>query len=188
MKRLLSLLIVGLAILGYERSEPEETVAQASTKANKKSEDAPMAKESAWTWGYFFAAEDKASVKGLSGERKQSLTLYRVDRIASVLAASQARNAPGSKIVRVETASKLPSTDDVKAFSLLFHGLPQHLQYTSQAQRDKLLSRAEFPASKDTIAVVIPIRKSAEWWLCRMTSSIFIFRRWKARSAMPQSV
>jgi chlorite dismutase len=34
----------------------------------------------------------------------------------------------------------------------------------SRAQRDKLSSRPEFPASKDTIAVVIPIRKSAAWW------------------------
>jgi hypothetical protein len=164
MKRLLTLPIVAIAILGCELMEPEKSVADAGTKTSKKSEDVPVVKESAWTWGYFFAAGDKASVKRLSGERQQSLALYRVDKTVPVRGKPSVAIAPGSKIVRVETAARLPATDDAKTVSLLFQGLPQHLQYTSQAQRDKLRSRAEFPASKDTIAVVILIRKSAEWW------------------------
>src|SRR5207302_1738674 len=52
------------------------------------------------------------------------------------------------------------------ARALLFHGVPQHLQYTSGPQRDDLnrRARAELPPSKDTRAVLIPIRKSAAWW------------------------
>ena len=47
---------------------------------------------------------------------------------------------------------------------LLLQGVPQHLEYMTRAQRDKLASRPEFAPSKDTVAVVIPIRKSAAWW------------------------
>jgi len=63
-------------------------------RPQQKLEDAPVAKESAWTWGYFFEAPDKAAVKSLFGER----------------------------------------------------------------------SRSELPPGKDTVVVVIPIRKSAAWW------------------------
>ena len=43
--------------------------------------------------------------------------------------------------------------------------MPQYLEYTSGAQRDGLKkSRGELPASKDTVAVVVPIRKTAAWW------------------------
>jgi hypothetical protein len=172
-KRLISLLVLGLVILGCDRSgEPEKEPAAVVAKedaietGDKTKKGAAMAKESVWTWGYFFAAEDKASVQGLAGDRKQSLTLYRVDRIVAIKGKPGVDLAPGSKMVRVETASKLPAISDAKSPSLLFHGVPQHLQYTSQAQRDDLnrRSRAEIPASKDTVAVVIPIRKAAAWW------------------------
>jgi hypothetical protein len=132
----------------------------------KKQENAPVAKESAWTWGYFFAAPDKASVQGLAGKRKQSLSLYNVESIVPIRGKPGVDIKPGSTIVRVETASRLPAIADAKMPKLLFHGVPQHLEYTSRAQRDDLnkRSRAELPPSKDTVAVVIPIRKSAAWW------------------------
>jgi Chlorite dismutase len=176
MKPLMALLILSFAVLGcdlFGEREKEivainakEVAKESGAKTKKKPEDVTMTKESAWTWGYFFAAEDKASVQGLAGGRQQSLTLYRVDKIVSIRGKPAVNIAPGSKIVRVETASRLPSTGAGKTPSLLFHGVPQHLQYTSQAQRDDLnrRARAEIPPSKDTVAVVIPIRKSAAWW------------------------
>lgn len=51
----------------------------------------------AWTWGNFFAAPDKASVEGLSGGRKQSLTPYRVDKIVAIRGEASLSIKPGSK-------------------------------------------------------------------------------------------
>jgi chlorite dismutase len=123
-----------------------------------------MVKDSAWTWAYFFAAPDKASVKKLFGARKQSVTLYRIDKVVAIRGDAPASIKPDSRLVRVEVAARLTATTDAKAPTLLLQGVPQHLEYMSRAQRDKLSSRPEFAASKDTIAVVIPIRKSAAWW------------------------
>jgi hypothetical protein len=125
-----------------------------------------MVKESAWTWAYFFAAPDQASVKKLFGERKQSLSLYKVEKVVAIRGRLGVDVKPGSTIVRVETAAKLAAAAEVKMPTLLLHGVPQHLQYTSKEQRDDLAksSRVELPPSKDTVAVIIPIRKSAAWW------------------------
>jgi len=159
------LLIVALATLGCNGvAEPAKEDADNDARQPAKKAEGPMVKDSAWTWGYFFAAPDKASVEGLSGGRKQSLTLYRVDKLVAVSGDAGVRIKPGATLVRVETAAKLPPTNDAKAPTLLFQGVPQHLEYMTRAQRDKLSSRAEFPPSKDTVAVVIPIRKSAAWW------------------------
>src|SRR5262245_56543327 len=58
--------------------------AGATVTGQEKTGDAPMAKDSAWTWGYFFAESDSAKVKALFGERKHVVTIYRVDRVAAV--------------------------------------------------------------------------------------------------------
>jgi hypothetical protein len=48
----------------------------------------------------------------------------------------------------------------------VFRGVTQHLQYTTDLQRNELdrQSRSELSPSENTIAVLIPIRKSGEWW------------------------
>lgn len=144
----------------------KETGGGTADHPKKEAGDKPMATESAWTWGYFFATGDKTSVEGLAGGRGQSLTVYRVDKVVSVRGKSGVNIAPGATMVRVETASKLPAPAGEKGPSLLFHGVPQHLQYTSGEQRADLnkRSRSELPPGKDTVAVVIPVRKSAAWW------------------------
>jgi hypothetical protein len=126
----------------------------------------PRVLESAWTWGYFFAAEDKAAVLALFGDRPQSLNRYRVDRIVAVRGKTGVSLKPGSTLIRLESPTRLSTARDAKSPTLLFQGLPQHLQYTTGAERADLnkRSRAELPAGKDTVAVVIPIRKSAAWW------------------------
>jgi hypothetical protein len=149
-------------------SEGSSSVAVAAGRALTlvQAEGTRMTKGSAWTWGYFFAAADKASVQKLFGERKQALTLYRVDKVVAVRGKPGVSVSPGSIVVRVETAARLAPLADAKVPGLLFQGVPQHLQYTSKAQRDDLNRRArpELPPSKDTVAVVIPIRKTAAWW------------------------
>jgi hypothetical protein len=131
----------------------------------KKPEDKRMVEESLWTWGYFFKAPDKASIKGFSGEAKQSLTVYRVDKVVAVQGKPGVEMDPGSTLVRVETTAKLTPFQG-KSPTLLFRGLPEHLQYTTGEQRADLnkRSRAELPPGKDTVAVIIPIRKTAAWW------------------------
>jgi hypothetical protein len=143
----------------------EEASSQDGQKPAKRAESGePMVKDSAWTWAYFLEASDKASVEKLFGSRKQSLTLYLVDKIEAIRGDAGLSIKPGATLVRVETAARLAAPGDAKAPTLLLQGVPQHLEYMSKAQRDKLSSRPEFPASKDTVAVVIPIRKSAAWW------------------------
>jgi Chlorite dismutase len=144
----------------------EKEKARESGEGKKKPDTGPMAKESAWPWGYFFLAADKASVEGLAGKRKQSLTVYRVDKVVAVRGEPGVKLDPGATLVRVETASKLPLLQETKTAALLFQGVPQHLQYTTGAQRADLnkRSRSELLPGKDTVVVVIPIRKSAAWW------------------------
>ena len=152
-KRFISILILAVGLLGCGSPVGDEP---------KKVEDAiPTA--SAWTWGYFFAAADKASVESLAVKHKSTLNRYRVDKVVSIKGQPGVDVKAGSNIVRMETAARLP---EGKWATLLLHGLPQHLQYTSMEQRDDLNRRArpELPPGKDTVAVVIPIRKTAAWW------------------------
>jgi hypothetical protein len=125
-----------------------------------------VVEESAWTWGYFFAPADKAAVRALFGERKQYLTSYRVDKIAPVRGKAGVSLEPGAILIRVETPTRLAASADAKKAGLLFFGLPQHLQYTTSQEKTDLgkRSRAELLAGKATVAVIIPIRKSAAWW------------------------
>jgi hypothetical protein len=155
--------MIALPVLERNNSAEQAEKQDVQKPVQQREGGATMAKDSPWTWGYFFAAPDKASVEGLSGGRKQSLTLYRVDKIVPIRDEASVNIRPGSTLVRVETAAKLPATGN-KGAELLLHGVPQHLQYMTRAQRDKLSSRPEFPPSQDTVAVVIPIRKSAAWW------------------------
>ncbi len=129
--RALSLLMITLAMLGCDSSAEQAEKQDAEKPAKQPEGGAPMAKDSAWTWGYFFAAPDKASVEEQSGGRKQSVTLYRVDKIVAIRGEAGVSIKPGSTLVRVETAAKLPVTGG-KSAELLLQGVPQHLEYMSR--------------------------------------------------------
>jgi hypothetical protein len=123
---------------------------------------AAVVKPSAFTWGYFYAPAERASVAGLAGGRKESLTVYRVEKVVSVTGKAGVDLKKGATLIRLETPSKLP--DGAKP-PLLFRGVPRHLEYTTAKQKEELKgSRPELPAGKDTAAVIIPIRKNAAWW------------------------
>ena len=66
--------------------------------------------------------------------------------------------ADGSHMARVETETPFEAKGALR-------GVVEHLQYTTAEQRTDLTarSRTEVHAS-GTTAVLIPIRKSAEWW------------------------
>ncbi|OAI47969.1 hypothetical protein AYO44_08240 [Planctomycetaceae bacterium SCGC AG-212-F19] len=140
------------------------TLLRARAAEPDKPKGAPVAKDSAWTWGYFFAPADKAGVKALVGDRKNALAVYKVDKVVPIRGEPGVKLSAGVTFVRLEVATRMPERDGGQPPALLFRGVPQHLEYMSKAQREELKSRPEFPASKDTIAVVIPIRKSAAWW------------------------
>jgi Chlorite dismutase len=127
----------------------------------------PLTKESAWTWGYFFASKDKAAVAALAGERPHALNVYRVDKVVAVRGQPGVDLESGGKgaLIRMETATRLSAAPDDMP-KLLFHGVPQHLQYTTGEQKADLNKRSRFDLApgKDTVAVIIPIRKSAVWW------------------------
>ena len=134
-------------------------------------------KDSAWTWGYFFATAEKESVRTLAGGRKNSLNVYTVERVVTVRGELGVSIKPGSRLARLEMAAKLPADSTLP--KLLFHGVPQHLEYTTRTQREDLTkrSRAELPASRDTVAVVIPIRKSAAWWALPLDERMAHFQK-----------
>jgi hypothetical protein len=138
----------------------------AQAASDDKPKETPMTKDSAWTWGYFFAENDVAKVTGIFANRKISTTVYRVDRVVPVTGKPGVSLNPGSTLVRVESAARLFEPKDAKAPSLLFFGVPQHLEYTTGEQRADLnqRSRAELLAGADTIAVIITIRKNTAWW------------------------
>lgn len=186
MHKLLPLLLVpALVSCGCNsRSEPARDSVSMDTKGTgdhprKELGDQPVAKESAWTWAYFLSAEDKKAVEGVAGGRNQSLTVYRVDEVVSVRGKPGVILAPGATLVRVETASKLPALGEGKTPGLLFHGVPQHLHYTTGEQRADLAkrSRPEVPPGKDTLAVIIPIRKSAAWWALPQDERLAHFKK-----------
>ncbi len=64
---------------------------------------------------------------------------------------------PGSIVRRIESES---------IWNAGLRGVVQHLHYTTLDERTDLTarSRTELPSSHGTTAVLIPIRKSAEWW------------------------
>lgn len=63
----------------------------------------------------------------------------------------------GSTVYRIESETPIESG---------LRGVVQHLHYTTLDERTDLVkrSRAELPPSPDVTAVLIPIRKSEEWW------------------------
>jgi hypothetical protein len=134
--------------------------------ARQGPEATSTAQASAWTWGYFFAAADKAAVQNVFAGHQLSVTRYQVEKTVPVRGKLGVDLKPDSILVRVETASKLPAQHEATASGLLLQGVPQHLKYASGEERTKLnkQSRAELPPGKDTVAVIIPIRKSAAWW------------------------
>jgi hypothetical protein len=138
----------------------------------------PMAQKSAWTWGYFFAADDAKAIQALARGHKSSLTYYQVERVNAVRGKPGVALAKGARLIRMEMASRL-SPERAKTQGLLLVGLPQHLQYTTGEQREELnkKSRPELPPGKDTVAVIIPIRKKAAWWAMPVDERMAYFQK-----------
>jgi len=95
------------------------------------------------------------------------VTGYEVDRINAVRGAPPAAVEAGRRLWRVEAAGRLPVADAP------FIGATTHVVYTDSSTRAELahISTGE----SGPVAVLIPIRKTAEWWaLAREQRQAFV--------------
>ena len=99
-----------------------------------------------------FSAADDVSVTANHGR----LTRYRVDNIQPVCGELSVPFVAGSELTRHE--SELPPT----ALEGALIGVTQHVLYTDAVQRAELAKISS--AESGPRAVLIPIKKSAEWW------------------------
>ena len=110
-------------------------------------------------WVYFFGGKTLPE-SAASGEGREDH--YEVRSVVPVCGQNPVRIDSGSHLVRIETGSPLSSEPSMKAE---WRGMVRHLQYTTQELRQELQERsAKECLSERTMAVLIPIRKSAEWW------------------------
>ncbi len=117
-------------------------------------------------WVYFFKAAKTVPGSRLRlepGTESSRRWHYTVREIVPVSGESFLKAAKGTGLTRLETAQPLAPATAAKAD---FCGMVRHLNYTTQAQRSELqgISAKEVAASGETLAVLIPIRKSAAWW------------------------
>ena len=128
-------------------------------------------KSSPHTWASFLASTNETTLEPLITNQGNRLSHYRVREVVPVRGEAPINLAQGWSVMRIETSvppislseeSLSPSNSPV----IQFHGVTQNLHYTNDAQRQELnrRSRSELEPSDHTTAVLIPIRKSEEWW------------------------
>ncbi len=86
---------------------------------------------------------------------------YEVKRLITVAGGPRLDLKPGTGYTRVETPTPWSA-----AATHAYHGVTEHLHYTTTAQA-RLLERdavAELAPSERTVAVLIPIKKTDGWW------------------------
>ncbi len=106
-------------------------------------------------------------MESLTSSQDGGLSIYRVKEIVPIR--GEAPNLKqGWSVVRIETPVPPSLSEELSSGSsvIQFFGVTQHLHYTSYAQRQELDRRSipELEPSDHTAAVLIPIRKSQEWW------------------------
>jgi hypothetical protein len=84
------------------------------------------------------------------------VTAYELDRLNGVLGALPPGIEPGRRLWRIEAAGRLPVPDAP------FIAATTHAVYTDSATRADLASISS--AESGPLAVLIPIRKTTEWW------------------------
>jgi len=127
------------------------------------------------TWAYFFRADDAPAAVARLGARPHTVSEYRVEEARAAKGDPALPVAAGARLVRVEVAARLHPA--AGAPEPLFQGVPRHLEYTTGAQKAELAaSRGPLAPSENTLAVLIPIRKSAAWWALPLDARVEHFR------------
>ena len=114
----------------------------------------------------FTSFTQNADAHGLAASDAR-VTGYEVDRVNAVRGALPAGVTPGRRLWRVEAEGRLPVPDAP------FIGATTHVVYTDSSTRSEL---ARISSSESgPLAVLIPIRKTAEWWaLAREQRQAFV--------------
>ena len=115
------------------------------------------------TWVYFSSSDNVAIFGASQLPNEAKVSRYRVDSSNVLRGDAVANFKPGAEIVRVCSNEPLDECAD-RAPPL--SGCTQHLHYTSDMQRERLvaISAKEIPAAEKPVTVLIPIRKSDAWW------------------------
>jgi hypothetical protein len=117
--------------------------------------------DSAWTWVYVFDGRHAAAVGPRLAGRPHATWEYRVDRVTPVRGTPGVKVEVGTTLVRVEVNAVWPAGDPAP----LFRGVVRHQDYTGRADRETLAgSRSPPSPGPDTVAVLVPVRKTAAWW------------------------
>ena len=127
-------------------------------------------KSSECTWVQFLAGANETTLRPMTPGRGGRLSRYRVQQVVPVRGKAPTSLSQGWSAVRIESSVPISLPEESLAPNassvILLHGVTQHLQYTSDAQRQELNRRSisELEPSDHTTAVLIPIGKSEEWW------------------------
>ena len=134
----------------------------------KDMSDKTSSKPSPHTWTRFLAGENETMLKPLITGEGNRLSHYSVREVVPVAGEAPTNIAQGWNVMRIETPIPISISEEPSSPSsvIQFYGVTQNLHYTSDAQRQELTkrSRPELEPSDHTTAVLIPIRKSEEWW------------------------
>ncbi|MCI0526388.1 MAG: hypothetical protein L0Y56_02900, partial [Nitrospira sp.] len=124
----------------------------------------------AYRWVNFIGDLDELKVNRYITSGTDHLNRYRVRQVVPIRGEPPTVLSEGMYGLRYETS--VPPSFLTRGTSLgqspkmHFWGVAQHLHYTSQKERIDLEAHSypELTPSEHTIAVLIPIRKSAAWW------------------------
>lgn len=124
-----------------------------------------------YIWVLFIASADERLLHHIIQQQHNiKLSQYRINDITPVIGMPPTTLVPGLTVVRLENDRPIPVAEESLSRNapslIIFRGVTQHLHYTTTSQSQELdtRSRAEFESSLETRAVLIPIRKSQDWW------------------------
>jgi hypothetical protein len=139
-----------------------------STIGSDEKSETKMSKSTPYTWVRFLAGTDETILRPLTTDLEGKIEHYTVREVVPVIGEAPTNLMQSKNVLRIETS--IPFSEETLSHDdssvIQFHGIRQHLHYTSEAQRQELSknARPEVEPSDHTTAVLIPIGKSEDWW------------------------
>ena len=124
-------------------------------------------KPTPYTWVRFLAGSDETVLMPLIMDLEGKVDHYVIREVVPVIGDAPTNLMQTKNVLRIETSVPFSEDSLSRDSSVIqFHGIRQHLHYTSEAQRQELSknARPEVEPSDHTTAVLIPIAKSEDWW------------------------
>ena len=148
---------LGAGILGWK-----------SMNGSNEKSGIKMSEPTPYTWVRFLAGSDETVLLSLMTDLEGKIDHYTIREVVPVIGEAPTNLMQSKNVLRIETS--MPFSEETLSHGdssvIQFHGIRQHLHYTSEAQRQELSrnARPEVEPSDHTTAVLIPIGKSEEWW------------------------